>query len=86
MGFRYRPLKAKQVCKGLKALGFQPRKQKGTSHQNWIKDVVKNGEQFRYKVTVDSHLAPFSADLMKSMIAQSGVSKNDFYKACGFKC
>ena len=86
MGFKYRPMKVRDVCRGLKNLGFKPRKQKATSHQHWIKDVEVNGKNYRYKVTVSTHLAPFQQQLMKSMIKQSGVSKHEFYIACGFTC
>lgn len=60
----------------LKNLGFEPREQKG-SHQHWVKDV--GGK--RFKVTVDCPKAPFSAYLLKSMIRQSGHSKDEFLAA-----
>jgi hypothetical protein len=81
--FGDRPLTYKEVVSGLKLLGFTLRPGKsGTSHEQWIKDVVENGQPRRYKVTVDKHHAPFHRALLKSMINQSGVSKDDFYRAC----
>lgn len=66
------------TCKELKAilryLGFVCESQRG-SHEQWI--LIKN--QRKYKVTVDCPKAPFSPTLIKSMAAQAGVSKKDFY-------
>lgn len=45
--------------------------------------MVRNGQPFRYKVTVDEHHAPFHRDLLKSMINQAGVTRDEFYSACG---
>ena len=79
MSSKHPPLTAKDVKRGLKRLGFEPRKQKsGTSHEQWVKIV--NGRI--YKVTVDSPKEPFSPDLIKSMASQAGVSKDKFYKQC----
>jgi predicted RNA binding protein YcfA (HicA-like mRNA interferase family) len=75
-------LTAKEVCRGLKVLGFVKRQNKATSHQQWVKDGLKNGKPFRWKVTVDKHHAPFHKSLLASMIHQSGVSKKAFYAAC----
>ena len=73
------PLKAKDVRRGLKNLGFLKRKSKsGTSHEQWVKIV--NGRI--YKVTVDAPKEPFSHDLIKSMASQAGVTVDQFYKAC----
>lgn len=72
----YPMLTCQQVKAILKNLGFEPREQKG-SHQHWVKDV--GGK--RYKVTVDCPKAPFSAFLLKSMIRQSGVGKDEFLSA-----
>lgn len=79
----FRPIEYKEVIVGLKALGFARRPGKSTSHEQWIKDVVRDGRPYRYKVTVDRHHAPFHRELLKSMINQSGVSKSEFYAACG---
>lgn len=61
----------------LKNLGFEPRPQKGTSHQHWVRDDEKGF----FKVTLDCPKAPFSQDLISSMARQAGVSKNEFYAA-----
>ena len=74
---RHRPLTCKEVKKILTKLGFQPRPQRGTSHEQWAKVV---GGRL-HKVTVDCPNAPFSQDLIRSMASQAGVSKKDFYKA-----
>ena len=73
MSGRFPPLTCKDVKKILKALGFSPRPQKGTSHEQWVKE--ENG-QF-HKVTVDCPKAPFSPILIRSMANQAGVSKKD---------
>lgn len=79
MSSRYPPLTAKEVKRGLRKLGFEPRKRKsGTSHEQWVK--VINGKIF--KVTVDEPKQPFTQDLIKSMASQAGVSKDKFYEAC----
>lgn len=71
------PLTCKQVKQILLTLGFSPRPQKGTSHEQWVKT---DGVRF-FKVTVDCPKAPFSQDLISSMAKQAGVSKKDFYAA-----
>jgi len=73
----YPPLTCKQVKQILSSLGFSPRPQKGTSHEQWVK--AANGNFF--KVTVDCPKAPFSQDLISSMAKQAGVSKREFYSA-----
>jgi len=73
---KYRPLTCKQVKTILK-FGFGPRPQKGTSHQQWVKDY--GGK--RYKVTVDCPKEPFIHDLIRYMARQAGVSKRAFYAA-----
>jgi predicted RNA binding protein YcfA (HicA-like mRNA interferase family) len=78
MSSKHPPLTCREVKRGLKKLGFEPRKQKGTSHEQWVK--VQNGKIF--KVTVDCPKEPFTGDLIKSMASQAGISKDDFYKAC----
>ena len=83
MAGKYRPVEYKEVVAGLKALGFELRSQKSTSHEQWVKDATRNGQPFRLKVTVDRHHAPFRRTLLQSMIAQAGVSKDEFYRACG---
>ncbi len=78
MSSKYPPLTCRDVKRGLKHLGFAPRKQQGTSHEHWVK--IENGRIF--KVTVDCPKEPFTGDLVKWMAAQAGVSKQQFYQAC----
>lgn len=70
------PLTCKDVKIILKKLGFAPRPQKGTSHEQWVKI---DGNRI-HKVTVDCPKSPFSQDLIASMARQAGVSKKEFYK------
>jgi len=73
----YPPLTCKDVKRILDNLGFKPRPQKGTSHEQWVK--TDNGRL--WKVTVDCPKAPFGPDLVDSMARQAGVSKKAFYAA-----
>ena len=73
------PLTYAEVIHGLKSLGFQFRQQKGTSHEQWVREDARGF----FKVTVDKPKSPFGHDLIRYMAAQAGVSKKDFYKACG---
>lgn len=77
MSGRYWPLSCSEVKQILKNLGFSPRPQKGTSHEQWVGHVRG---QFR-KVTVDCPKAPFTQDLIHFMRHQAGVSKKEFYAA-----
>ncbi|MBX3629335.1 MAG: type II toxin-antitoxin system HicA family toxin [Nitrosomonas sp.] len=77
MSGKYYPLTCKQVKIILNNLGFEPRKQNSTSHEQWIKKTEKSF----HKVTVDCPKQPFSQDLISSMARQAGVSKKDFYAA-----
>lgn len=74
---KHRPLTCKEIKTILKNLGFAPRPQKGTSHEQWVKDVGGR----RYKVTVNCPKAPFGHDLIRYMARQAGVSKKTFYAA-----
>jgi predicted RNA binding protein YcfA (HicA-like mRNA interferase family) len=65
----------KEVRTILKNLGFEPRPQGASSHQQWVAD-----SPFR-KVTVDPPKEPFGHDLIKSMARQAGVGVRDFYAA-----
>ena len=71
-----RPLKAAEVRKILKALGFELRPQKSTGHEQW----VKQGADFR-KVTLSAHNEPFDGFIINSMARQAGVSVKEFYAA-----
>ncbi|THF55898.1 type II toxin-antitoxin system HicA family toxin [Pseudothauera rhizosphaerae] len=72
------PLTCKEVKAALKRLGFHPRPQKGTSHEQWVK---YDRDRLVGKVTVDCPKQPFSHTLVASMAKQAGVSKASFYKA-----
>lgn len=77
MSGNYYPLTCKDVKQILKSLGFNPRPQKGTSHEHWVR---KDNRGF-FKVTVDCPKSPFTHDLISSMASQAGVSKKEFYAA-----
>ncbi|MGH8478210.1 MAG: type II toxin-antitoxin system HicA family toxin [Gammaproteobacteria bacterium] len=74
---KHRPLTCREVKMILKNLGFAPRPQKGTSHEQWVKD---DGGK-RHKVTVDCPKEPFTHDLIRWMARQAGVSREAFYAA-----
>lgn len=77
MIFRKIPaLKYKEVVKGLEKLGFSKRKNKATSHEQWVCDAP-----FR-KVTVDKHESPFSRFLVQAMAKQAGVPVKEFCRLC----
>ncbi|NEX17708.1 MAG: type II toxin-antitoxin system HicA family toxin [Halochromatium sp.] len=78
---RWPPLDCSDVKKALKRLDFEPRPQKGTSHEQWVKRV--DGKL--YKVTVDCPKAQFSLTLIDSMAAQAGISRRAFYQAADKK-
>lgn len=71
-----RPLKAAEIRKILRKLGFTARPQKGTGHEHWVRE----GEPFR-KVTLSAHSEPFDDFIVGSMARQAGVSVRDFYAA-----
>jgi predicted RNA binding protein YcfA (HicA-like mRNA interferase family) len=77
MSGHHPPLTCAQVKAILKALGFEPRPQKGTSHEHWVK---RTGGQF-FKVTVDCPKQPFGHDLIRYMARQAGVTVREFYDA-----
>ena len=76
MSGEYPPLTCKDVKRILAFLGFVARPQKGTSHEQWVKE--ESGKF--YKVTVDCPKASFSHTLIKSMAEQAGLKKRDFYQ------
>ena len=71
-----RPLKAAEVRKILKTLGFEARPQKSTGHEHW----GKQGDEFR-KVTLSAHNEPFDGFIVNSLARQAGVSVREFYEA-----
>ena len=74
MSGEYPPITCKELKAILAHLNFQPTTQSG-SHQQWV--LIKDGK--KYKVTVDCPKSPFSQTLIKSMAAQAGKTKKDFY-------
>lgn len=76
MSGHFPPVKVRDVEAVLKHLGFAPRKQDGTSHIHWVKDVAGR----RLKVTVDANNAPFKDQALKWMLDQMQVSKKEFYR------
>ena len=66
----------KEVITGLKKLGFAKQANKSTAHEQWVAD-----NPFR-KVTVDKHIAPFDAYLVKSMAKQAGLNVKEFCQYC----
>lgn len=79
MSGAYPPLTCKQVKAALKLLGFSPRPQRGTSHEQWVK--YGSDGKLVGKVTVDCPKQPFTQTLVSSMAKQAGVSKKAFYEA-----
>ena len=71
-----RPLRAAEVRKILKELGFTLRPQKSTWHEHWVRE----GNPFR-KVTLSAHNEPFDDFIVGSMARQGGVSVRAFYDA-----
>ncbi len=69
-------LDCKAVKSLLKMLGFSKVRQDG-SHEHY--QMV--ARQRMRTVTVDCPKAPFSHDLVKSMAAQAGLTKPEFYAA-----
>ncbi|CRI62869.1 YcfA family protein [Thiocapsa sp. KS1] len=78
MSGHHPPLTCAEVRLALKVLGFKARPGRG-SHEHWIKETPDG----RRKVTVDCPKAPFSQTLIDSMRRQAGVTKDEFYQACG---
>ena len=70
----------KEAVKALKSLGFEKKKSKATSHEQWEK-LCPGQNPARRKVTLDAHNSPYHRELLRSIIAQSGVSKKEFYEA-----
>ena len=75
MSGEYPPITCKELKAILTFMGFSFDTQKG-SHEQWV--LIKNKR--KYKVTVDCPKSPFSQELLKSMAAQAGKTKRDFYK------
>lgn len=79
MGKRYPLLDRQQVESILKKLGFEVKRQSGTSHAQW--EGYTKGQ--RRIVTVDhlkSAKEKYGHGLLKKMIDQSGLTKKEFYR------
>lgn len=76
---RYPALSCAEVKSILKALGFSPRKNNNGSHESWVREETDT-RKFA-KVTVDCPKAPFSVNLIKSMISQANSDREKFYGA-----
>jgi predicted RNA binding protein YcfA (HicA-like mRNA interferase family) len=75
---KYPPLKPDEVVAILRALGFEFKCKEG-SHEQYERLPVRGHP--RRIATVDAHYAEFDDDLMKSMIRQSGHTREEFYGA-----
>lgn len=73
---RERPVTDKEFKAVLTSLGFIARPRKGTSHEQW----VRNDQRGFYRVTVDSHHAPYHRSLLKLMLKSAGLSKTEFFE------
>lgn len=78
MGARYPSLTPSEVESILQELGFQFKRQDG-SHAQWQRPA--EGSRQRAIVTVDKSEREFLDYLMKSMIRQSGFTREEFYGA-----
>jgi predicted RNA binding protein YcfA (HicA-like mRNA interferase family) len=73
---KYPPLTAAEVVAILKSLGFI------YSHSGGGHDFYKKTHSGKaHTVTVDAKYSPFDDFLLKSMIAQSGYTREQFYGA-----
>jgi predicted RNA binding protein YcfA (HicA-like mRNA interferase family) len=75
MGKRLPKLKPREVKANLKALGFEWKRTDG-SHETWERPA--EGTRKRAVVTVDAAKPQFDDWLMKSMIRQSGFTREEF--------
>lgn len=71
----YPPLTPAEVRDILRARGFTLARTR-SSHEQWTHPDTGGS---RRAVTVDSTRREFSVDLVKSMISQSGLSRESFY-------
>lgn len=73
---KYPPLETREVVAILRELGFQ------YSHSEGGHDFYKGSHTGKnWKVTVDPKASPFGDFLLKSMISQAGVTRDQFYAA-----
>lgn len=75
--YKFKPMPCRLAERSLRNLGFTEGKNKGTSHKQWRKIV----DGHLYKVTLDCHKGEVSANNVRSMLKQAGVSAQVFYEA-----
>jgi predicted RNA binding protein YcfA (HicA-like mRNA interferase family) len=75
---RFPPLTPDEVEAILRARGFEKKRQEG-SYAQW--ERAADGRRLRSIVTVDVSRAECREDLMKSMIRQSNLTRDQFYSA-----
>ena len=73
---KYPPLKLREVLAILRSLGFDEKSSVG-SHHKYTRIV----QGIQRTVTVDHSIDDFDPFLLKSMISQSGFSREEFYCA-----
>ena len=76
---KYPPLTPSEVQAIAKGLGFTFKRQSG-SHGHYEKDADAKGRE-RKIITIDEKISEFDEDLLKSMIRQSGFTREEFYGA-----
>jgi len=75
-GRRYPPLTPDEARDILRAKGFNLDRTRG-AHEQW-RAIINNQPRV---VTVDSHSKTFDQSLIKRMISQSGLDREEFYAA-----
>lgn len=78
MGTRERPVSYRDFVALLRRLGFTKIRSRG-SHEQWAGEYAG---QFRL-CTVSPHHEPFHRELLRSMIKQLGMEKDEFFKQLG---
>ncbi|OGE19675.1 hypothetical protein A3J19_02575 [Candidatus Daviesbacteria bacterium RIFCSPLOWO2_02_FULL_41_8] len=75
----FKPLKYREVTTILKNLGFLQERGTGSSHQTWV--LKRNGMSYAVTVAFHGTNQEFRPGTLKSMVRQSGFTKQEFYKA-----
>lgn len=76
---KYPPLKPRHVVAILRALGFSLKRQDGTAHAQW--ELLQGPDGKRKVVTVDMAYPELNDFLMRSIVRQSGFTRDEFYGA-----
>lgn len=76
---RHPPLTVSEVEAILRSLGFTCTRHLGSSHAQW--ELAASGPRKRSLVTVDTAVREFWEEIIKSMIRQSGFTREQFYGA-----